>query len=246
MVRKGTALLGALLVTGTILWVTPNQVQAAPQDKSVVTVTASSVFVSKVHGEGDVLTEALQGASFEITEDFGDGWIQVQIGSETGYMRKDDGVSISGESEEVVDGEETGLEETGPAQELQDNGEVSEVRQNLVNFAMQFLGGPYSYGGNDPHTGVDCSGFTRYVLQHGAGVSLGRSSRNQATQGIQVSAEQMRPGDLVFYASRGRINHVAMYIGDGQVIHASTYKTGIKLSPWTYRTPVKIMNVIGD
>ena len=60
------------------------------------------------------------------------------------------------------------------------------------------------------------------------------------------TAENIRPGDLVFYASGGSINHVAMYVGNGQVIHASTYKTGVKLSPWTYRTPVKIVNMLGD
>lgn len=57
----------------------------------------------------------------------------------------------------------------------------------------------------------------------------------------------MRPGDLVFYSKNGKnINHVAMYIGDGMVVHASTYKTGVKTSPWNYRTPVKIVNVLGD
>lgn len=119
-------------------------------------------------------------------------------------------------------------------------------RKNLVNFAMQFVGGPYRYGGSDPRTGVDCSGFTRYVMLHGAGVSLNRSSGAQANQGVSVSAEQMRPGDLIFYASGRSINHVAMYIGNGQIVHASTYETGIKTSVWNYRTPVKIMNVMGD
>lgn len=119
-------------------------------------------------------------------------------------------------------------------------------RQALVSYAMQFVGGPYRYGGTDPHTGVDCSGFTRYVMQHGAGVSLSRSSSSQATQGVTVSAEQMRPGDLIFYGSGRSVNHVGMYIGNGQIVHASTYSTGIKTSPWNYRSPVRIANVLGD
>lgn len=121
----------------------------------------------------------------------------------------------------------------------------ADLRQEVVDYALSFLGGRYSYGGSDPHTGVDCSGFTRYVMLNGAGVNIGRSSGSQAGQGRSISAEEMQPGDLIFYAKGNRINHVAMYIGDGQVVHASTEKTGIKTSPWTYRDPVKIVSVLG-
>lgn len=117
-------------------------------------------------------------------------------------------------------------------------------RQNLVNYAMQFVGGRYKAGGNDPHTGADCSGFTRYVMQHGAGVSLNRSSGSQATQGRTISANEMQPGDLIFYGNGSRVNHVAMYIGNGQIVHASTYSTGIKISQWNYRAPVRIASVL--
>ena len=118
-------------------------------------------------------------------------------------------------------------------------------RQQLVNYALQFVGGPYKYGGSDPRTGVDCSGFTRYVYQNGAGISLNRSSTGQSFQGKQVSADQMQPGDLLFYGSKSNINHVAMYIGDGKIVHASTERTGITISNWNYRNPVKIMSIMG-
>lgn len=118
-------------------------------------------------------------------------------------------------------------------------------RQNVVNYALQFVGGRYRAGGNDPHTGADCSGFVKYVMQNGAGVSMNRSSGAQAGQGVAISASQMQPGDLLFYGNGSRVNHVAMYIGDGQIVHASTYKTGIKTSPWNYRAPVKIVSVLG-
>lgn len=117
-------------------------------------------------------------------------------------------------------------------------------RQNLVDYSLQFVGGRYKEGGNDPHTGADCSGFTRYVMQYGAGVSLNRSSGAQATQGRTISANEMQPGDLIFYGNGSRVNHVAMYIGNGQIVHASTYKTGIKISQWNYRAPVRIANVL--
>ena len=97
------------------------------------------------------------------------------------------------------------------------------------------LSGRYKFGGSDPHTEVDCSGFTKYVMQHGAGVSLNRSATSQSKQGTAISADQMQPGDLIFYGSGRGINHVAMYIGDGKVVHTSTERTGIK-TLWNYRT----------
>lgn len=121
--------------------------------------------------------------------------------------------------------------------------EAASARQNLVDYALQFVGGPYRAGGNDPHTGVDCSGFVRHVMQHGAGISMNRSSGSQATQGHAVNSSQMQPGDLLFYSGGSGINHVAMYIGDGKIVHASTYATGIKISKWNYRNPVKIVSM---
>ena len=157
--------------------------------------------------------------------------------------------------------EEDSDEDNGPAPEIQAAKKLEEelaaaetaaaeaaeatanARQNLVNYALQFVGGPYRAGGNDPRTGVDCSGFVRYVMQHGAGISMNRSSGSQATQGYAVNSSQMQPGDLLFYSGGSGINHVAMYIGDGKIVHASTYATGIKISKWNYRNPVKIVSM---
>ena len=142
------------------------------------------------------------------------------------------------------------LEETGGAA-VQEEEEAVHIdksmsfRQEIVDYALTFLGGPYRYGGSDPRTGVDCSGFVRYVLSNAGGIQIPRSSRAQATQGIPITADEMRPGDLLFYGSGSGINHVAMYIGSGKIVHASTYKTGIKISNWDYRPPVRIMDVIG-
>lgn len=149
----------------------------------------------------------------------------------------------AGEEAQAADGED-GSEAEDASEETADN-EAANVRQNLVNYALQFVGGRYRAGGNDPHTGVDCSGFVRYVMQNGAGISMNRSSRAQATQGRQISADQMQPGDLIFYGSGSGINHVAMYIGNGQIVHASTERTGIKTSVWNYRAPVKIVTMLG-
>lgn len=156
---------------------------------------------------------------------------------------------ILAEVEESAIEEAVAAHEAGAITEVVEETEAVEddqtARQELVDYALQFVGNPYRTGGSDPNTGADCSGFVKYVMEHGAGISMNRSSRSQATQGQQISAEEMQPGDLIFYGNGSRINHVAMYIGDGQVVHASTHKTGIKTSAWNYRSPVKIVNMMG-
>ena len=83
------------------------------------------------------------------------------------------------------------------------------------------------------------------VFEH-FGISTGRSSRDQAAKGKEIPIDSVQPGDLLFYASGDYINHVALYIGNGQVVHASNERTGICVSEWTYRNPAKIVNVLGD
>lgn len=122
----------------------------------------------------------------------------------------------------------------------------NDLRSEIVTYALQFVGNRYKYGGTNPNTGVDCSGFTSYVMRHAAEVELPHSSGGQSRMGRQVSSSEMRPGDIICYGSGKRINHVALYIGNGQIVHASTEKTGIKVSRWNYRTPVRIVNVLGD
>ena len=116
--------------------------------------------------------------------------------------------------------------------------------QTVVDFAMQFVGNPYVWGGTSLTKGADCSGFVLSVFKK-FGVSLTHSSRAQATEGTKISASDLKPGDLVFYGNgSGTINHVAIYIGGGQVIHASSPKTGIKISKYNYRTPVKCVRIL--
>ena len=121
-----------------------------------------------------------------------------------------------------------------------------DLRSEIVTYALQFVGNRYKYGGTNPNTGVDCSGFTSYVMRHAASVELPHSSGGQSHMGRVVSSSEMRPGDIICYGSGKKINHVALYIGNGQIVHASTERTGIKVSRWNYRTPVRIVNVLGD
>lgn len=114
----------------------------------------------------------------------------------------------------------------------------SATRNAVVAYAKQFLGNPYKYGGTSLTDGADCSGFVMSVFSH-FGISTGRSSRDQAGRGKEIDVSEVQPGDLLFYASGGYINHVGIYIGGGQIIHASNPSTGICLAPSNYRTPCK-------
>ena len=119
----------------------------------------------------------------------------------------------------------------------------SAVRTAIVAYAKQFLGNPYVYGGTSLTNGADCSGFTMRIFEH-FGVTTGRTSRDQAANGKEISLDKIQPGDLLFYASGKTINHVALYIGDGKIIHASTSRTGIIISTAYYRTPAKAVTFL--
>lgn len=110
-------------------------------------------------------------------------------------------------------------------------------RQALIQYAKQFLGNPYVYGGTSLTDGADCSGFVQQIFKH-FGITTGRSSRDQYANAQSISFEQLQPGDLVFYASGDYINHVAIYAGDGVIIHAANARTGICTGRYNYRTPV--------
>lgn len=124
--------------------------------------------------------------------------------------------------------EEEVYEEPAPA--------ASSLGQEIANYACQFVGNPYVWGGTSLTNGADCSGFVMSVYAN-YGVSLPHSAAAQSGYGTSVSVDQLQPGDLLFYGDGG-ISHVTMYIGGGQVVHASSSTTGIIISSVGYRTPV--------
>ncbi len=109
-------------------------------------------------------------------------------------------------------------------------------RQALINYAKQFLGNPYVYGGTSLTEGADCSGFVQQIFKY-FGIKTGRSSRDQIENAQAISFEELQPGDLVFYASGDYVNHVAIYAGNGVIIHAASSKTGICTGKYNYREP---------
>lgn len=122
---------------------------------------------------------------------------------------------------------------------------VTSARVSMVEYAKQFLGNRYVWGGTSLTNGTDCSGFTMSIYAH-YGYSLPRTSGEQANYTRSVSSGDVRPGDLFFYGKGGSVSHVAMYIGNGLVIHASNERDGIKISNAYYRSPIKIGRVIND
>ena len=113
---------------------------------------------------------------------------------------------------------------------------AKDIRVQIVNYAKQFVGNPYQYGGTSLTGGADCSGFTMRVLGN-FGISTGRDSRTQASRSRRIAVEAVQLGDLLFYSSGGRIDHVALYIGGGQIVHAANERSGITISSAYYRTP---------
>lgn len=113
-----------------------------------------------------------------------------------------------------------------------------EMRQGIVDFALQFVGNPYVYGGTSLTNGADCSGFVMSVFAE-FGYELPRVAAAQCAASEKKSVADIEAGDLVFYGDGG-IDHVALYIGDGKIAHASTAATGIKVSDYDYRAPAAV------
>lgn len=165
-----------------------------------------------------------------------DGWVEIELEEDSNAFVASDYVDVRYALPEAI--KFSPLEEKANA--------AASLRTQIVNYALQYLGNPYVWGGTSLTKGADCSGFTLSVFGH-FGISLPHYSGAQANLGKSVKSSEMRPGDLVFYAnSKGTINHVGIYIGNGQIVNAASRRSGIKISTWNYRTPVRIRNILGD
>lgn len=195
----------------------------------VVRVETTADVYSEPDSDSGVIGQASKGSTYEIIEMIDGEWAKVSVGGNEGYVNTVEVAATVAETaaEVVVDASEA-------------------RRSEIVEYGKSFIGNRYVWGGTNPNKGADCSGFTMYIMRMVAGIQLSHSSKAQANEGRTVSSDEMRPGDLVFYGSGKSINHVAIYAGDGQVVHASNEDDGIKMSPWNYRKPIKIVNVLGD
>ena len=189
-------------------------------------------------------------------------WTKVESGNVTGYVYSryiTVGNEAQKKAEELVQNNDTGNAEDAftyaesreeEAARLQKEQEEQKAQaagngQAIVDYACQFIGNPYVWGGTSLTNGADCSGFVLSVFRN-YGISLPHSSRAQANCGTKISLSELKPGDLVFYGNRSGINHVAIYVGGGQVVHASNPRVGITISGVSYRSPVKAVRVIKD
>jgi cell wall-associated NlpC family hydrolase len=105
----------------------------------------------------------------------------------------------------------------------------------VVNYALKFIGVPYVWGGNSPATGFDCSGLMQYVYAH-FGIVIDRTTYSQVTNGYEVSKDQLQPGDLVFFGEKSKPNHVGMYVGNGQFIESPHPGAFVRISTLAYRS----------
>ena len=123
--------------------------------------------------------------------------------------------------------------------------EADQLRLAICEYAKQFVGNPYRLGGTDLLHGTDCSGFVMRVFQQ-FGISTTRTSKSQAANGIPIPVDlnTLRPGDLLFYDTNGTITHVALYIGNGQIVHAANDNFGICIWDAFYRTPCKAVTFL--
>lgn len=200
---------------------------------SVAEATSGGLRVrTEPNTDAEIITTMAEGEYLEVVE-VTDGWIKVLLDDEEGY--------ISAEYAQVKENLDTAITMT----ELLYGEGVSDVRVELCQYAKQFIGNPYVWGGTSLTKGADCSGFTLSVFKK-YGIKLPHYSVSQSQMGTKVSLSEAKAGDLVFYAKGNTVNHVAIYLGNGQVVHASSPRTGIKISNVGYRTIHSIRNIIGD
>ena len=196
-------------------------------------VTTDSLKVrAEANTDSEVITLVPNGERLEVIEVEGD-WVKVGLDDQEVYVSADY-VEVSSELSTAI-----------TMTELLYGQGVSDVRVDLCQYAKEFLGNPYVWGGTSLTKGADCSGFVLSIFKK-YGVSLPHSSRAQANCGTTIKVSEAQPGDLIFYGNGKTINHVAIYIGGGQVIHASSPKTGIRISNVSYRSPVKAVKVLYD
>lgn len=200
---------------------------------TIATVTSDTLNVrAEANTDSEIITFVPHGEELEVVASEGD-WVRVFL--------DDEEVFVAAQFVQVDAKLKTAITMT----ELLYGQGVSDVRVDLCQYAKEFLGNPYVWGGTSLTKGADCSGYVLSIFKK-YGITLPHSSRAQANCGTSINLSEAQPGDLVFYGKGQTINHVAIYIGGGQVIHASSPKTGIRISNATYRTPLKVVRILQD
>lgn len=206
---------------------------AEQEIKTVATVNTETLNVrAEKSTEAAVLSQVGNSEAFTVNS-VADGWVEISVDDSVGYISQDY-VTLA-----------QALPTAKTIEQVKYGDGVSDVRASVVSYALQFVGNRYVWGGTSLENGVDCSGFTMRILGK-YGISLPHSSKAQPSYGTKISASDAKPGDLFFYGSGSSISHVAIYIGNGQIVHASNKRDGIKVSNAFYRSPICVARYLPD
>lgn len=234
-------------------------------DMAFANVTSFLYVRSEPTKESEYVGKLYPGYAAKITGPVGE-WTAVESGDVTGYVKTEyilTGAEAQTYAENLVteaqqEGKEEAeaftyavsrkSEEAQMTQEVQENvhqTETTEVSaqpasngQAIVDYACQFIGNPYVWGGTSLTDGADCSGFVQSVFAH-FGISLPRTTYDQINAGVEVSYDQAMPGDLICYDG-----HIGIYIGNGQIVNAQNPEQGIGISPATYTTILSVRRIV--
>lgn len=206
---------------------------AEQEIKTVATVNTETLNVrAEKSTEAAVLSQVGNSEAFTVNS-VADGWVEISVDDSVGYISQDY-VTLA-----------QALPTAKTIEQVKYGDGVSDVRASVVSYALQFVGNRYVWGGTSLENGIDCSGFTMRILGK-YGISLPHSSKAQPSYGTKISASEAQPGDLFFYGSGRSISHVAIYIGNGQIVHASNKRDGIKVSNAFYRSPICVTRYLPD
>jgi cell wall-associated NlpC family hydrolase len=234
-------------------------------DMAFANVTSFLYVRSEPTKESEYVGKLYPGYAAKITGPVGE-WTAVESGDVTGYVKTEyilTGAEAQTYAENLVteaqqEGKEEAeaftyavsrkSEEAQMTQEGQKNVQQTETTevsaqpasngQAIVDYACQFIGNPYVWGGTSLTDGADCSGFVQSVFAH-FGISLPRTTYDQIYAGVEVSYDQAMPGDLICYDG-----HIGIYIGNGQIVNAQNPEQGIGISPATYTTILSVRRIV--
>ena len=232
---------------------------AQEYENSTATVTAYSLNVRDGQGtDAQILTQIGQGEEYMITGDAVDGWYPVKVGeidgwvsgdyieTETSYSygetREEEEQRIAEEkAQEEQQAQEAAAREAAAQQEAETqnvSAQTGSSGQAVIDYACQFIGNPYVWGGTSLTEGADCSGFVQSVYAH-FGINLPRTSYDMRSAGYEVSYDEAQPGDLILYDG-----HVGLYMGDGNIVNAMNEEQGIGICSATYTNIVTVRRVL--
>ena len=230
------------------------QEHAEEYENNTVTVTANVLNVRDGQGtDTNILTQIRMDEQYQVTGDPVDGWYPVTIGEIDGWVCGDYVTEETSYSygETKAEEEERIAEEERRKQEAADreaaagisastDGSAATMGQAVIDYACQFVGNPYVWGGTSLTNGADCSGFVQSVYAH-FGISLPRTTYDMVNSGYAVSYEEAQPGDLILY---GDCSHVGLYMGDGNIVNALNSDKGICICSATYSNIYAVRRVL--